>query len=269
MFLTRKIARHRPAEAIDAVHFQYWISNNVGIAVSTLYVTLLIAAFYGVVLLALVGFGVLLKDSAIDLWEHLDAKNLVFTGASLIAILVLIASLFQSSKLPRRLQMVANEQGKLHGICEEVSRRMGAGKATMIVLVPGFDVFVSQRTRFITAPFYSERILVIGLLALEVLSVGELQAVLGHEFAHFKYRDPVIIRMLYRVISSAQNLSTIALAGPGDDSKVFSNWAGLLLFLPVMVLVVISKFVLFLTLPYQRRMEIRADYSAAAQYSVD
>src|SRR5205085_5282418 len=62
------------------------------------------------------------------------------------------------------------------------------------------------------------RILTLGLSTMNYLTVGELQAILAHEYAHFSHRDTYYNRFIYQVSLSIGQ----ALQGMGQSGGAFN-----------------------------------------------
>lgn len=246
----------------------YWLLNKLPMSVySTLIISLLLA-YYVVILCATAASIFLLVHSAIQLWEDLDAKGVILTGSLLLVVLTLIATVLSKNSSVIGIPLDSERHKNIYALSEMVRSRVGAKGIRGIVLVPGWDICVYQRTSLITAPFYSERILVVGMLALEVISVTELMAVLAHEFAHFKHRDTLMANAVYRVTHSVQDLGASVTIN-NKENGAFQNWAAIFLLLPVILVALISRLVLFLTKPYNRRAELRADGVAVTEFGAD
>jgi Zn-dependent protease with chaperone function len=82
-------------------------------------------------------------------------------------------------------------------------------------VAPGSEIGVHQEGR---GPFgifgVKRRVLTLGLSTMRFLSVGELEAILAHEYAHFSHRDTFYGRFIYQVhLSIGQALWGMGQAG--------------------------------------------------------
>lgn len=122
----------------------------------------------------------------------------IFWGiAMVIAGVCILASL-----VPRRdpfhepgPALTREEQPELVGLVEDVAREVGHPMPDRMYLDPDANAGVLEHGRPLGR---KERILVLGLPLLELLTVDQLRAVLAHEFGHYAGGDTRIGRWVYR-----------------------------------------------------------------------
>jgi Zn-dependent protease with chaperone function len=94
----------------------------------------------------------------------------------------------------------AKECPRLHQIIGDVARRVDTDPVDEVYLAPGSEIGVHQEGR---GPFgifgVKRRVLTLGLSTMRFLTVGELEAILAHEYAHFSHRDTFYGRFIYQV----------------------------------------------------------------------
>lgn len=101
---------------------------------------------------------------------------------------------------------------RVYAVAREVAARIGTEPVDEVYLGPGSSIGVHQEGR---GPFgifgKKRRVLTLGMSALHCLTIGELQAVLAHEYAHFSHQDTFYNRFIYQVQLSIER----ALRGMG------------------------------------------------------
>ncbi len=113
----------------------------------------------------------------------------------------------------------ADDCPRLHQVIAEVARRVDTRPVDEVYLAPGSAVGVHQEGR---GPFglfgVKRRVLTLGLSTLHYLTVGELKAILAHEYAHFSHQDTFYSRFIYQVTLSIEH----ALYGMGQSGGVIN-----------------------------------------------
>jgi len=88
----------------------------------------------------------------------------------------------------QKLDLAANP--RLRALLDEVARKVGTRAVDNVYLTPGTDVAVTERGgMWRTVRGTTERCLILGVAVLRDFPVGELKAVLAHEYGHFTNRD--------------------------------------------------------------------------------
>ncbi len=104
---------------------------------------------------------------------------------------------------------------RLHALLGEVAGRVDTDPVNEVYLGPGAGIGVHQEGR---GPFgmfgVNKRVLTLGFCTLRFLTVGELKAILAHEYAHFSHSDTFYSRFIYQVHMSIQE-ALWGMAGAG------------------------------------------------------
>jgi Zn-dependent protease with chaperone function/Flp pilus assembly protein TadD len=109
----------------------------------------------------------------------------------------------------------ADELPRLHQVVRDVAQRIDTEPVDEIYLAPGSAIGVHQEGR---GPFgmfgVKSRVLTLGVSTMRYLTVGELQAILAHEYGHFSHKDTFYSRFIYQVhLSIEQALNGMGAAG--------------------------------------------------------
>lgn len=104
---------------------------------------------------------------------------------------------------------------RFHAAIREVADKVETQSVDDVYLAPGSEIGVRQEGR---GPFgvfgVKRRVLTVGVANLRYLTVGELKAILAHEYAHFSHRDTFYSRFIHQVtLSLDQALSGMGAAG--------------------------------------------------------
>jgi Zn-dependent protease with chaperone function len=176
------------------------------------------------------------------------------------------------SIVPRRDQFEAPgtridpaEQPRLLGEIRSLAAQLGEPLPAEIYLIPDLNAWVSDRGGL--CGFGSRRILAIGLPLFGMLSVGELRAVLAHEFAHYYGGDTKLGR---RVFDARRGMEQTLRRLTSDSPLVaILNLLGRVGVVRILQLVVIGSIAGYWRLFFRvtnllsRRQEFRADELAA------
>jgi Zn-dependent protease with chaperone function/tetratricopeptide (TPR) repeat protein len=140
---------------------------------------------------------------------------------------------------------------QLHQLLAEVARKVDTDPVNDVFLAPGAGIGVHQEGR---GPFgmfgVSKRVLTLGFCTLRFLSVGELKAILAHEYAHFSHSDTFYSRFIYQVHMSIEE----ALYGMKSAGGVISY---------------VNPFYWFLWLYYKSYSLLAAGYSRSREFLAD
>lgn len=112
---------------------------------------------------------------------------------------------------PFGLEVSATEP-ELMRVIHDVASSVGSDPPDAVYLVPDVNAFVAEDARF-GGLVSKRRVLGLGVPLLHSLTVGELRAVLGHEFGHFAGGDTQLGSIVYRGQRSATVLAQSASSG--------------------------------------------------------
>ncbi|MDA3039701.1 MAG: M48 family metallopeptidase [Actinomycetota bacterium] len=144
---------------------------------------------------------------------------------------------------PFGLEVTATEP-ELIRVIHEVASAVGSDPPDAVYLVPDVNAFVTEDARF-GGLVSRRRVLGIGVPLIHSLNIGELRAILGHEFGHFAGGDTKLGSVVYRGQRSATVLAQSA--GGGLIADIFVWYA---------------NFVVRTSSAVSRRQEVAADLFA-------
>jgi Zn-dependent protease with chaperone function len=159
------------------------------------------------------------------------------------------------------LPKTADQCPRLYEALADVARRVDTDPVDAVYLAPGSSIGVHQEGR---GPFgvfgVKRRVLTLGLSTLHFLTVGELKAILAHEYAHFSHRDTFYSRFIYQVtLTIREALQGMAQAGGSYNYVNPFYW----------FLVLYYKAYSLLAAGFSRSREFLADRMAASLYGSD
>jgi Zn-dependent protease with chaperone function len=150
---------------------------------------------------------------------------------------------------------------RIYETLNEVAQRVDTEPVHEVYLAPGSAIGVHQEGR---GPFgifgVKSRVLTLGVSTLRFLTVGELKAILAHEYAHFSHKDTFYSRFIYQVTLSIQE----ALQGMGQTGGWYNYVNPFLWFL-----ILYHKAYSLLSAGFSRSREFLADRMAASLYGSD
>ncbi len=156
------------------------------------------------------------------------------------------------------LPKTAQDCPGVHQLLAEVAQRVDTDPVDEVYLAPGSAVGVHQEGR---GPFgifgVKHRVLTLGLSTIRFLTIGELKAILAHEYAHFSHQDTFYSRFIYQVhVSIEHALYGMLSAGGGFTYANPFYW----------FLRLYYKSYSLLAAGYSRSREFLADRMAATLY---
>src|SRR3954454_23198792 len=95
------------------------------------------------------------------------------------------------------IEVTAEEQPRLFAFINKLADEAGAPRAHRVFLSPRVNAAVFYDLNFLNLLFPSRKNLEIGLGLVNAVSLGELKAVLAHEFGHFAQRSMAVGRWVY------------------------------------------------------------------------
>ncbi len=212
----------------------------------------LTVVFYALALGAIVGLGWLaFRGLSAGRWTGLKLGLIAGVGAAVV--LWSILPRFERFAAPGP-RLDPGRQPRLFAALDFVARDVGQRMPDEVYLVSDLNAWVAQRPR----PFglAGPRMMGLGLPLLRILSVGEMRAVLAHEFGHFHGGDTSLGPWIYRTRSAM--LRTV-----GNLGKAAGGGGSLMLSLVRIPFLAYAKGFLLLTHAVSRRQELAADALAA------
>jgi Zn-dependent protease with chaperone function len=155
----------------------------------------------------------------------------------------------------------AEQCPRVYQMLNDVAQRVDTEPVHEVYLAPGSAIGVHQEGR---GPFglfgVKRRVLTLGVSTLRFLTVGELQAILAHEYAHFSHQDTFYSRFIYQVTLSIQQ----AVEGMGQTGGWYNYVNPFFWFL-----ILYHKAYGLLSAGFSRSREFLADRMAAGLYGSD
>ncbi|MFT3841286.1 MAG: M48 family metallopeptidase [Myxococcaceae bacterium] len=154
-------------------------------------------------------------------------------------------------------ELYASQHKQLFRELSRIAAFAGVKEVDHVYLLPAADLWVRETSGFLGIG--RKRVMGIGLLVLNVLTVSELRAVLAHEMGHFLAGDSRLGLWLFRARGAAeQTLTKLVEAGELIDNA-FAEW---LIFLVSRPFVWFLPFYLKLSRSQMRHQELNADQLA-------
>ena len=229
-------------------------------------VVILISAIYffislpivGLIALGLIGGIFYLFLSAGRIPVRLAAFLAIAALATLWAIMRGLMSVFSRPPWQDPGQSLSrSEAPDLWAVTEEVAAKVGTRAIDAIYLVPGATIAVMERGNLITKMSdKGARYLILGLGALSEMTLGQLKAILAHEYGHFSNRDTAGGDFALQVRISMSETAR-HLAQSGQASWINPVWLFLNIF---------NHAFMRITLGASRLQEVLADRFAVVSY---
>ncbi len=130
---------------------------------------------------------------------HADLFVLLFAAIAALLTLFMIKSLFSVRRSDRidGIEVTAEEEPKLFDFLHTLADEIGAPRPHRVFITPDVNAAVFYDLSLINMIFPSKKNLIIGLGLVNVLNLGELKAVLAHEFGHFAQGSMMVGRWVY------------------------------------------------------------------------
>ncbi|MEO1035268.1 MAG: M48 family metallopeptidase [Pseudomonadota bacterium] len=128
-----------------------------------------------------------------------DFFHIVVTGISVLLTIFLVKSLFTVRKSgdPGGVEVTADDEPVLFDFLHRLADEIGAPKPHRVFITPEVNAAVFYDLSLINLIFPSKKNLIVGLGLVNVLNLGELKAVLAHEFGHFAQGAMAVGRWVY------------------------------------------------------------------------
>jgi Zn-dependent protease with chaperone function len=195
-------------------------------------------------------------------------------GAAFLAVFMWKALFFvQTRHEVEDVEVTAAEQPRLFAFINRLADEAGAPRAHRVFLSPRVNAAVFYDLTVLNLLFPSRKNLEIGLGLVNALSLGELKAVLAHEFGHFAQRSMAVGRWVYvaqqiagHIIARRDALDAFLRALSRFDLRV--AWVGWLLSLIVWsirsLMETMFRLVVLAQRALSREMELQADLVAVS-----
>ena len=149
---------------------------------------------------------VALLTFAVNIYTIIIAVGLVGLGIMFFAFFVKFVFAVNQSHNPRRLEVTAEDQPRLHEFIRQLAHATQAPMPQKIFLVPDVNAAVFYHSSFWSMFLPVRKNLEIGLGLVNSLTIGEFKAVLAHEFGHFSQHSMKLGSYVYTVNRVLYNL---------------------------------------------------------------
>jgi len=156
--------------------------------------------FMAVYIALMAGFGLITYKGAMsisagqgDLWQG------VITISALLLTIFMVKSLFAVRKAgdPGGIEVSPEDEPALFEFLHTLADEVGAPRPHRVFITPEVNAAVFYDLSLINLFFPSKKNLIIGLGLVNILNLGELKAVLAHEFGHFAQGSMMVGRWVY------------------------------------------------------------------------
>jgi len=145
-------------------------------------------------------FAVITVNGVVHLQDWgFDLLRLTITVCAGLLTLFIGKSLFAVRKSgdPQGIEITEKDQPQLFSFIYRLADEIGAPRPHRVFLTPEVNAAVFYDLSLLNLIFPSKKNLIIGLGLVNVLTLGELKAVLAHEFGHFAQRSMLVGRWVY------------------------------------------------------------------------
>lgn len=156
--------------------------------------------FMSVYLALAVCFGLITYNTAHQMiGQELDLMSLLIVFCSGLLTIFMVKSLLVVKKPgnPGGVEVSADDEPELFAFLHQLSDEIGAPRPHRVFITPEVNAAVFYDLSLFNLFFPSKKNLIIGLGLVNVLNLGELKAVLAHEFGHFAQGSMVVGRWVY------------------------------------------------------------------------
>jgi len=132
-------------------------------------------------------------------YGHANGPQLIITVCALLLTVFMAKSLFavRRSGAPSGIEVTPESEPRLFDFLNQLADEVGAPKPHRVFITPDVNAAVFYDLSLMNLIVPSKKNLIIGLGLVNVLSLGELKAVLAHEFGHFAQNSMMVGRWVY------------------------------------------------------------------------
>ncbi len=212
------------------------------------------------------------------------AAQHAWPGAVLVALfaLLFLAAVMHWRGRTKGIQFSLSQLPLLDAALREVKERVGGPLPHRVMLVPGTRWAVFERhplRRF----FLSERVLIVGVGALPLMTIDEAKAILAHELAHYKHAHTLLHRYIASAEAQARYIIDLMLetssaqyrrmrtrrTGRGSYGASLVDISAFLVWIIALPLALMWQVFHLLRLADSRHAEFQADTAAIRAYGAD
>ena len=197
------------------------------------------------------------------LWDFVAGASAAFLAVFMLKALFFVKHRYEIDDL----EITAQEQPKLFEFLRRLADDAGAPRAHRVFLSPRVNAAVFYDLSILNLVFPTKKNLEIGLPLVNVLTLGELKAVLAHEFGHFAQRSMAVGRWVYigqqiaaQIIGRRDGLDKFLRGLSSTDVRV--AWVGWILSLTVWSIRALTETVFRVVLLAQRALSREMEFQA-------
>jgi Zn-dependent protease with chaperone function len=197
------------------------------------------------------------------LWGFVAGLSAAFLAVFMLKALFFVKHRYEIDDL----EITPQEQPKLFAFLRRLADDAGAPRAHRVFLSPRVNAAVFYDLSILNLVFPTKKNLEIGLPLVNVLTLGELKAVLAHEFGHFAQRSMAVGRWVYigqqiaaQIIGRRDALDKFLRGLSSTDVRV--AWVGWILSLTVWSIRALTETVFRIVLLAQRALSREMEFQA-------
>jgi Zn-dependent protease with chaperone function len=145
-------------------------------------------------------FGLITFNTVTEIMDHkFDLFKALIAASSALLTVFMAKSLFtiQKSGNPGGIEVSESDEPELFSFLYKLSDEIGAPRPHRVFITPDVNAAVFYDLSLLNLIFPTKKNLIIGLGLVNVLNMGELKAVLAHEFGHFAQGSLMVGRWVY------------------------------------------------------------------------
>jgi Zn-dependent protease with chaperone function len=197
------------------------------------------------------------------LWGFVAGLSAAFLAVFMLKALFFVTHRYEIDDL----EITPQEQPKLFEFLRRLADDAGAPRAHRVFLSPRVNAAVFYDLSILNLVFPTKKNLEIGLPLVNVLTLGELKAVLAHEFGHFAQRSMAVGRWVYigqqiagQIIGRRDALDKFLRGLSSTDVRI--AWVGWILSLTVWSIRALTETVFRVVLLAQRALSREMEFQA-------
>nr|WP_086940375.1 M48 family metallopeptidase [Thaumasiovibrio occultus] len=206
---------------------------------------------------------------------YFNLFHVLITGCAFVLTVFMTKSLFAVRRAgnPGGIEITAEQEPKLFHFLHSLADEIGAPRPHRVFITPEVNAAVFYDLSLLNLIFPSKKNLIIGLGLVNVLNLGELKAVLAHEFGHFAQNSMMVGRWVYiaqqiigHMVATRDWLDSIVRFISRIDIRIaFIGWIlGLIIWAIRSMVDTLFRLVIIAERALSREMELNADLVAVS-----